>query len=111
MKCVKQMPAHSGQSSSWMRTAGRKAFADSISYTNSGEALAPLDVCWRGYLLGGLVEDDDLLDEVGFGFDLQFRARCPCLPQLWHFWVSFLVLGDLIGRHLLLALVLTERLV
>ena len=111
MQCVKQIPARSGQSSSWMRTAGRKAFAYSISYIDLGAALAPLAVCWQGHLLGGLVEDDDLLDEVGFGFDLQSHARCPCLPQLWHFRVSFLVLEDLIGRRLLLALVLTERLV
>ena len=39
---------------------------------------------------------------IGFGLARQSRARCPCLPQLWHFRDSFLGLTALFGRRLVL---------
>ena len=75
----------------------------------SGATLAPLAVCWRGHLLDVFIEGGDFFEEIGFGLARQSRARCPCLPQLWHFRDSFLGLAALFGRRLVLALVLTER--
>ena len=97
---------------------GTVVVVDEDLWSGSLGSLDLVNDCWgcsrppRCLLSGPLtcvVEAEIVFVEVGFGLARQSRARCPCLPQLWHFRDSFLGLAALFGRRLVLALVLTER--